>query len=206
MRRTLRRFGGIATALTLMGLISLPAAAAPIIDNMYPTINTTWNCPSSAALVRSGFCQTDNRTVTYYYNTSGLSAEAKSRINVAAGRFNSTDLNFSYQSKVVWSGSGETDIVYFQGSIPSGFVGFAWCNDRVDSRPYACDQHYVRFRSSTPAKSTVCHETGHAVGLTHGKNAYRPLDNTDSRMGCMTTPSSSEHLGAQNVDMINATY
>ncbi|MFI7233337.1 hypothetical protein ACIBO5_60055 [Nonomuraea angiospora] len=206
MRRTLRRFGGIATAVTLMGLISLPAAAAALItDNMYPTVNTGWSCPSSDALVRSGFCRTDNSTVTYYYNTSGLSATAKSRINVVAGRYNSTDLNFSYQSKAVWTGSGETDIVYFQGSIPTGYVGFAWCNDQVDGTD-RCDQHYVRFKSSTPTTRTVCHETGHAVGLTHGQSAHRRLSNSDSRLGCMTTPSASEHLGAQNVEMINATY
>ncbi|MDP4511544.1 hypothetical protein [Nonomuraea turcica] len=206
MRKTLQRLGQTAAALALVGFSSTPATAAPITDNMYPTLNTSWDCPSSAALVRAGFCQTDNSTVTYFYNTSGLSSTAKSRIDTIAGRYNSTDLTFSYKSTVVWSGSGETDIVYFQGTIPDGYAGFAWCNDRVGSNPNRCDQHYVRFKNAAPGINTVCHETGHAVGLTHGRNAHYPLSNDDTRLGCMTNPSTSSSLGAHNVDMINATY
>ncbi|MEO3875776.1 reprolysin-like metallopeptidase [Nonomuraea sp. B12E4] len=206
MRKTLRWLGQTAAALALVGFTGTPASAAPITDNMYPTANTRWACPSSATLVTAGFCQTDNSTVTYYYNTSGISSAAKSAINTIAGRYNSTDLNFSYKSTVVWTGSGETDIVYWQGTIPDGYVGFAWCNDRVDANANRCDQHYVRFKSSTPSITTVCHETGHAVGLTHGANANLPLDNDDTRLGCMTNPSASSSLGAHNVDMINATY
>ncbi len=77
-----------------------------------------------------------------------------------------TDLAFHYDSSPVFSGSGETDIIYQEGSngVPSSVDGITWCNatggDVVD-----CDQQYIRIRGNgNYVYHLTCHETGHAVG------------------------------------------
>ena len=106
----------------------------------------------------------------------------------------------------MYSGSAQTDIIYqANGSrIPSGAEGFKWCDNAASY--FHCDQHYIAFRSSSPDPGLACHETGHAVGLTHGSNASPVLSNTDTRLGCMTTPVLNRWLGSNNAEGINATY
>ena len=106
----------------------------------------------------------------------------------------------------MYSGSAETDIIYqANGSrIPSGAEGFTWCDNAASY--FQCDQHYIAFRSSSPDPGLAYHQTGHAVGLTHGSNASPVLSNTDTRLGCMTTPVLNRWLGSNNAEGINATY
>jgi hypothetical protein len=115
-----------------------------------------------------------------------------------------TDLTLTVQGSGVYSGRSETDIVYQKGSLPGGFVGMTWCDDSVGGGK--CDQHYVRFLTSSPPYTDVCHESGHGVGLTHGKNASPRKGNNDRRLGCMVTPDDINGLGAHNKAMINSTY
>lgn len=67
----------------------------------------------------------------------------------------------------------------------------------------------MRFKSGyTVNRALACHETGHAVGLTHGNLASPITSNTNSDLGCMVTPlnTSLPNLGTSNVANINATY
>src|SRR5436189_23739 len=71
------------------------------------------------------------------------------------------------------------------------------------------DQEYVRFRGTLQFDTELtCHETGHAVGLTHGANASPAESNTAAELGCMETPDSASRpgLGSHNQSEINSTY
>ncbi|MFJ1900394.1 hypothetical protein [Streptomyces sp. NPDC088115] len=128
--------------------------------------------------------------------------------NMLASQYSPTDIAVHYDSSPMFSGGSETDIIYQEGStnLPSSSDGVTWCNEAADNR--RCDQQYIRIRragSYTPGVS--CHETGHAVGLTHGNKASPALSNTDTRIGCMQTPTNyGTTLGANNKENINATY
>jgi hypothetical protein len=84
-----------------------------------------------------------------------------------------------WTSSPSYSGSAETDVIYqvstsgFSGNV----IGQTWCNDAVSST--RCDQEYVRFRAAGYVdRELACHETGHAVGLTHGPDATPAESNT----------------------------
>jgi hypothetical protein len=196
-RRTV--FAVAATA----ALVAAAAAVASHVDSMYPTANYNPSCTDGS--MGSTFCQTDNATLTVYRQAS-LTSTGKSNIAyVLNNEYNVTDLNVSYPSTPSYSGDAETDIIYQQRSdVPSNLDGIAWCNDAVTSTK--CDQHYNAFRSSSPGRAISCHETGHAVGLTHGANASPSISQTDPSLACMQTPTPTGDLGAHNTNLINATY
>lgn len=199
-------------ALTLVPLtVAVGIAWAAATDNMFPTGNTTGSCVTGMNAYNT--CQTDNAAVTYYMDSGGeyeLEAVDKEVVRATmASQFAPTDLSISYDSSPVFSGSGETDIVYQEGStgLSDSIDGMAWC-DAKGSGVYGCDQHYVRIRGNGYYdRSMVCHETGHAVGLQHGDLSSPTLARNDPRLGCMKTPSGgTTTLGASNVENINATY
>ncbi|MGW5064979.1 hypothetical protein ACWEQJ_02485 [Streptomyces cyaneofuscatus] len=201
--KRLRASGVIAgiAAFSALG-IAASAVAATVTDNMYPTSNTKWSCVDGS--MGDGFCRTDNATLTVWMQKTVSSAGKTKVKNALNDQYNPTDLKVSYPGSPSYSGSAETDIIYQSGSTPSGSRGIAWCNDSVGGNK--CDQHYVRFAAANPPASTACHETGHAVGLTHGQNASPKLSQTDSRLHCMVTPSAVSTLGSHNKSMINNTY
>lgn len=151
------------------------------------------------------FCQTDNSSLSVYMQLS-LSATGKSRIQSRLNNeFSPTDLGIVYEVSAVYSWGGETDIIYqFRSDIQSGFAGVTWCDDAFNNDE--CDQHYVAFDAATPSSAVACHETGRAVGLTHGHVASPTLPNTDSSLGCMTNPPAYTTLGFHNVSEINDEY
>jgi hypothetical protein len=194
--------GAAVAGATVLCLVVTATAFAAVTDNMFPTANTRWGCVDGRQ-PGANFCQTDNSALTVFRESS-LSAAGKANVfNALQRNYQPTDLTVSYPGSPSYTGSNETDIIYRRGSVPSGADGVAWCDDAVSS--VKCDQHYVQFRYATPGEALACHETGHAVGLTHGGNASPRLSNTDGRLGCMRTPVSGG-LGAQNVEMINGTY
>jgi hypothetical protein len=200
-RATRRRF-----VLALAAVAALATAAVALavhVDSMYPTANYSPTCVDGS--MGSTFCQTDNATLTVYRESS-LTSTGKSNIAfVLDNEYHVTDLNVSYPSTPSYSGDAETDIIYQQrGDVPSNLDGIAWCNDAVTS--VRCDQHYNAFRSSSPGRAISCHETGHAVGLTHGANASPAISQTDPSLACMQTPTPTGDLGAHNTNSINATY
>jgi hypothetical protein len=183
-----------------------PAAAN---DNMYKTSNANWDC-WDGTMSDGLFCQTDNRTLTAFFQDSATGNGVKSTVQSRLALLNdNTVLSVSYPATASYSGSAETDIIYQVSS--SGFsgttIGITWCNDAVTSTQ--CDQEYIRFRAASYVDDELaCHETGHAVGLTHGVDAGPSESNTASELGCMETPDSGSRstFGSHNIDEINNTY
>ncbi|MDW6063997.1 hypothetical protein SAZ11_46160 [Streptomyces sp. FXJ1.4098] len=214
LRRLVRiRAGGLAALAAAFLLVVTEVAWAAVTDNMYPTYNASRPCrddPDGGDGILS--CQTDNREVYYYMDSGGTyELESPDRTIVSdmlRDDYAPTDLARHYDSSPTFSGDAETDIIYQEGStnIGSSSDGVTWCNDAVDAR--RCDQQYIRIRGNgyyTPGLS--CHETGHAVGLTHGQQADPKLNQTDSRLGCLQTPVSyGTGLGANNRENINGAY
>lgn len=185
--------------------IVVGTAIAVAYDGIYPTAIANWTCQDNGNSSPSGgFCLTDNSTLTVYVESS-ISWSGESTISgVLSSDFAPTDFSVTEESSGTYSGGSETDIIYqYRTDLPVGVAGVAWCDDAVSS--IECDQHYVAFDNSSPQAPLVCHETGHAVGLTHGDQAYptQPVTNTD--LGCMGQ-SVVTTLGSYNQGQINATY
>lgn len=192
-------------------VVTAGVAWAAYTDNMYPTQYLTVGCFSVSGPNQTGFCRTDNSALTYYMDSSGSNAlEAADRLvvfDVMAQEYNPTDLNTTYDSTPSFSGSAETDIVYEESGVgmSASADGTTFCNNAANS--IQCDQQYIRIRSGSYNNGITCHETGHAVGLTHGNVASPRRANSDELLGCMETPTSSgEGLQANNIENINATY
>lgn len=202
----------LGAAVVVFATLGIGVAWAVHTDSMYPTRNASWTCVDGVR--GSGFCQTDNSTLTVFRQSSVQTAMRDATTWSLNNSYNATDLNVSYPGTPSYTGDAETDIVY-QGltNLPTGLWGQAWCNDAVSST--RCDQHYVAFnntmlaRSSTTAtmrRSLACHETGHAVGLTHGNNAYPAVSVDDPALACMIINGWPTNLGSHNVGQINAAY
>lgn len=195
-----------------LAAIALAMFAAPTpahahhTDNMYKTPNYGPNCGDFADF-QGTFCRTDNATLTVFRENS-LSPGGKATIgHVLSWEFEPTDLTVQYPANGTYSGDFETDIIYQRRlDVPAGNEGFAWCNDGVNSE--ICDQQYVAFLSDNPPAALVCHESGHAVGLTHGFEAAPRLSNEDVSLACLRRPVPLEisFLGAHNVHEINLAY
>lgn len=189
-------------------------------DTIYRTWNAQWNCfDQGDGLPGDFYCRTDNATFGVYANSS---VETAGYLNVleTVSRFNATNLTAQYDSSPVFTGSGETDVIYRnnRGGMVEGDLGVAWCDDAETDR--LCDQHYVSFWFPNPDLDVVMRETGHAVGLTHGAQAARGYDhcagpictnmtNNDTDLYCMRTPRTSppsENLGPLNTHNINEVY
>ncbi|MCG5435158.1 hypothetical protein [Micromonospora foliorum] len=189
-------------------------AWAAATDNMYPTRSYDASCrvdPDGGD--GSVSCRTDNADVYYYMDSGGeyeLEPTDRSMVSdTLASEYSPTDLAIHYDSTPVFSGSGETDIIYQEGStnMPSSANGATWCNAVGGDSVYDCDQQYIRIRGGHYNKGLVCHETGHAIGLVHGSQANPALSQTDGRLGCMQSPVDIyESLGSNNIDNINATF
>ncbi|BBC34139.1 hypothetical protein SGFS_054330 [Streptomyces graminofaciens] len=189
-------------------------AQAASFDNMFKTENADWDCSDGDAW--DEYCRTDNGYLTFAIEpgmTDTGDADVRASLREEYGP---TDLEVHEHTgnEIEYDGSSETDIIfdYNDPSLPAGILGIAWCNDATSD--YECDQHYVSFDNSNsdPWKAVVCHETGHAVGLTHGHEAYPRQSQKDSDLGCMRTegdeydtPSWTD-LGSHNVGEINDIY
>jgi hypothetical protein len=197
---SLRSTLGVLLATCLILVSSLPALA--VQDNIFKTSNTTWNCADSSL-----YCRTDNATLVWF-DEATISVTGRSNINsVLEGQFEPTTLTVSFTGSPVYTGSGETDIIYRQGTIQGGYLGLTICDDAISSTQ--CDQHYVTLSMSTPFLTLICHESGHAVGLTHGDNAAPAMTNQDSDLQCMRKSVDSlmpATLGLLNVGQINGAY
>lgn len=178
-------------------------------DTIFPTLNTDWSCHDSNAN-ETEYCKTDNRDVTVFIQSSIDWTPGGGAWNIWSNlldEYDPTDLNIIWDGTPKYSGSGETDIIYQQSnSVPSGLLGLAYCEDAQTSTK--CDQHYVLFATDTPGTDLACHESGHAVGLTHGANSWFSTSNSDTRLGCMRTPivTGSDSIGAIHRAHINREY
>ncbi len=205
-RSTLSVRGAVIGAIVLAS----PFASASHYDSMFKTANYSTNCSSVTGTTRPQnhwFCQTDNATLMWYDEVS-ITAGGRSNINsTLEDSFEATDLNVDFQYPPSYDGCCETDIIFRKVTLPSGTLGEAWCQD-ADSTTL-CDQHYVDFAMDTPETKLVCHEAGHAVGLTHGADASPAVSDGADSLGCMQRPYSevpNHLLGSHNSAQINATY
>lgn len=177
-------------------------------------------------------CRTDGISVSAWvdmttsdcpmHDAPGLSSTAEGNVRTTlAGRIEPTDLTVAYVSPAlcpgnvggpVISGSNETDIIYKRsGLIPEDYLAWTWCDDSVST--LVCDQHYTDIVNlpDTATTTTLCHETGHAVGLMHGDYAtvYVANDNEDI-LKCMVSPldeiNDPYNFGNYNVFSINNGY
>lgn len=208
----------ISTGLFAVGVS--PASATPDTDSLLPTATFGSQCEAAAdpdsGYIYSGACRTDNASVTYYMDSSGtyeLEAPDRSIVQqVMANQVTPTDLSVSYDSSPTFSGSGETDIIYQEGStgMPADVLGMTWCNDPENGTTSLCDQFYIRIRGNGVIDLvTAGHETGHAVGLGHPQWAY-PVHSAceygfwvmRAAYSCITGGS----FGPLNVENINWVY
>jgi hypothetical protein len=202
----------IAVATFTTVAVTAGVAWAAYTDNMYPTQNLTTACFSESGPSGPGFCQTDNADLTYYMDSAGgnkLEAGDREVVQlVMQYEYQPTDLSVSYDSSPSFSGSAETDIVYQETSagMSSSADGTTFCNNAATT--LKCDQQYIRIRGGgVYTHGITCHETGHAVGLTHGQDAAPKKKNNDEKLGCMESPADiDEGLQANNIENINATY
>lgn len=197
-------------------------AASAFTDNMMPTRNWNYTC-TDTLMYHGANCQTDNDNVGWRaersIDTTAASDDTKAEkyINMTmANSYDGTDLSVHFDTTPVYSGSGETDIIYRskpEDFRKDDFIGMTWCDDAVSA--LRCDQQYINFRYVNQVnRALACHETGHAVGLTHGRDAYpRPNSNLkladkDERLNCMVTPLDADlrFIGDNNVANINSTY
>lgn len=190
--------------------MSIVAGGCHTFDSMFKTASHNGNCQDlGSSLPPAGLlnCQTDNSTLTYFTESS-ITATGNLRIDSRMlTQYEPTDLSVTEESSGDYSGGSETDIIFQQNSgLPSGVAGRAWCDDAVSSTK--CDQHYVAYASATPPSSTICHEIGHSIGLTHGASADPAQLNTSSAFGCMQTPSSGggSALTPEMTHQIDNTY
>ncbi|MFD5553322.1 hypothetical protein ACFWIA_05715 [Streptomyces sp. NPDC127068] len=203
-RKARRRAPALLAAASAFVMLTATDSAAARTDNIVPTFHYINLCTENG-----GLCQTDNADLTYYMDSGGgdaLEESDKNRMRtMLKNEYSPTDLKISYDSTPSWSGAAETDIYYAEGAVSGSAVGISWCNDAI-ARTYKCDQNYIRIESAWMDYSTMCHETGHAVGLTHGNIADPPRHKDDPILGCMTVNVNNSDLGANNKANINSVY
>lgn len=112
----------------------------------------------------------DPHTFCYF---SSVTEDMKSGIREAEWEaLDPTQADVNFISSCNLSGSGETDVVWRQGSL--SVDGSSFCEDFDGSN---CDQYYVTLDAGNinvgsndeiDESQTACHELGHTAGLSHG--------------------------------------
>jgi hypothetical protein len=216
-----RRWALVATlcavVVAVTGLRAVADGTAPI-DNIVPTGKYNHDCAKGSFDKSAPYgtvCLTDNSDVYYYVESrdNGLDLEARDNDVVVItlhDQYSPSHLAIHRDDTPTFSGSGETDIVYQEGGVPTNFAGYTICDDPIEGTR-KCDQAYIRIEGAgVYSLGTVCHETGHAVGLTHGNMAgttSQTFLNTDSRLACMINPAPvNAVLGSNNRTNIDAVY
>ncbi|MFS3128091.1 hypothetical protein ACLM5J_06770 [Nocardioides sp. Bht2] len=205
-----RSYIGLAAAMmSAFGLSFGIGAASAAPDNLVPTGNPISGCGQGFSV--GGACQTDNKNVYWHMADGGAKAlETNDRVALKAmldDQFQGP-MNLTYDSTPAFTGSAETDWIFQEDSPGPGLAGYVWCNDKIGT--WRCDQHYIMIDTGAYLNPKItCHETGHAVGLTHGDWATPSTANNASSLGCLRGPYSaitSNALGANNKAQIAAVY
>ncbi|MEU2726023.1 hypothetical protein [Streptomyces smyrnaeus] len=197
------------TSVLLMGNASADVSGWDF-DNMTPTDGYPFACRQG--MEGGTLCKTDGPDVYYYMDSKDdfkLEAGDKDIVRkMLRNEYSPTDLAIHYESSPTFSGDNETDTIWQEGSsgLPSSAIGMTWCDD--DSGPFfSCDQHYIRIRGNGVYDGSVtCHEMGHAVGLTHGSDAWPKINDEDPLLACMIRQGWNDNLGSSNTKQINDGY
>ena len=187
----------ISVATFTMVAVTAGVAWAAYTDNMYPTQNLTVGCFSISGPSGPGFCQTDNRDLTYYMDSGGsnkLEADDRADVNNVMNNVYEPDrpLGLLRLDPLVLRKRGDRHRLRGElGGMSASADGNTFCNSAATM--LKCDQQYIRIRGGGHyTQGLVCHETGHAVGLTHGDDASPRKSKTDEKLGCMETPVSDD--------------
>ena len=215
-RRSRVVIGAAVVGITIAYPLAWAAVAthAGIIYNMFPVaMPGPYNSCDDAGTTRDpltdAFCRTDGASVSVWIDSSELDPTAVGNINFTIdNRIGGTNgMSVVRPGSPTLTGYPETDIIYRRsGTVSAGLAGWTWCNAMFDS--VVCDQHYIDFRSNTTAtRIAACHETGHAVGLTHGAQAYHDTTDLDPDLRCMGTPDPAyDNWGTSNAEVVEETY
>lgn len=191
-------------------------AGCHIADSLFETTNTWWTCTwaDNEEGLDSMFCRTDDADFNWY--SFNLRPSARAVLDQMLEReFEPTDLTVSQVANPVYSGPSETDAIFYWTVMPAALRGYTWCESAADiSR---CDQHYVALSmgphpaiAHDPSEYTMCHEAGHAVGLTHGAEASPTAPQDDAELECLRSGLPSYPyagiLGLHNQNQINVAY
>jgi hypothetical protein len=206
-----RRVGCVTAVVATLWLLAAPEALAHHsvggipLDNMFPTARTSQFCVAE----KWHPCQTDNATLTIH-KANTLTDFGKQNVDQTLfGSYDTTDLNVYKHPDPIWTGPGETDVIYRVNAndVPDGHLGGVWCDDASNGAIAECDQFYAAFRNQ-PSVALACHETGHTVGLTHGSDAYPQVPDDHYDLRCLRDPliSTDPYVGPHNVDQIDDTY
>lgn len=211
--------GQLRTALIASAIAAVwgTTGKAQVYDSMYPTSNQQTECVST--VMGNGWeCNQGNADVRIFVKTTISDEGLTNIVNVLGWEFEPTDLTFYWEGSPVYNApdalpsvEGETDIIYERQSfMPAGFQGMTWCQDaHLPLGPINrfCDQNYVAFRSATPGTDIACHETGHAMGLTHGQQAAPAQSNLEPSFRCMRNfVAGDDFVGPYNQQQINSKY
>lgn len=193
-------------SLTLAGLVIGAAlvVSAERSDANFVTANSrSWT--SCTTLIP---CMTNDKSV--YTFTGDLGPQMLTATNGALSSINATNLNTFAGAYAHGSG---TDIYYGYEDLP-GPVGRYMCVTIEGG--WKCTHAHVMYDGDALAgysafsqRFAACHESGHAVGLTHGEDGSPQLANNATALECMKTPiqtSGSNILGTHNNAHINSNY
>lgn len=183
---------GIGNCLALMGVLLVMTNSAETViatdpDNLAPTARYDYPCS------KNSICQTDNSTVTYYFDAAGDDAlegpDRRTARKVVNGMFDDgVDLGTKPQSPMIHSGSHETDWYIREARVSGDATGRAVCDDPL-SGTYRCDQFYITVEGGANfRKGPVCHEVAHATGFVHGRYSNPKTPDGSEEMGCSRTP------------------
>lgn len=210
--KTRMRCSALAAVAFLTQATLIDRSNAQTWDVLYPTSNATWTCTGVAQHgAGSAFCKQDSVVVSVFIERGGPGELTEDGSSIIWGQllsqFDPTDLIIVWDSTPNYTGSLRTDIIYRRDTnLPTGVDGAAWCvseRDTVD-----CDQHVAVFRDETPSWAIACHESGHAMGLTHGTETSPSASNTDIDLQCMMTPNLGTfwQISQFQIDAINDNY
>jgi hypothetical protein len=206
---------GIATGLLVAGTAAYAATGTGGFDSIYPSTTYQPKC-FDGSYTNGVVCKTDGVNVSAFFEGTVPSEAITRGKDILRKQWDDpTDLDVTFPSKAVYSGDNETDIIYQKGPVVGSNRAQAWCDDASADR--VCDSHTVRFSEalSEIRSSTLCHESGHAVGLLHGQMSAPKIDDDDDRLGCLEAPSVVATINGKNRngttaynnrDQVNATY
>lgn len=195
---------GIVTVVLWVNFAPAANADQVLPKTIYPNPNT-----GGACVKNDGLCQTDNATRTWS-TYPAVGTTGRQRINAFMSWADGLDLTTVGQP-AVFTGTAETDAIYqvSPAQMPdSGSIGVTLCDDPVSQ--HKCDQHWIYFRYSDPSAALVCHESGHAIGLTHGTDSYPTFGDGDDLLACMQDPefqrAANGTFGPHNNEWVNYVY
>lgn len=204
----------VAIVACVLSVIGAPIVVlANHVDSIYPTGSTTWICGDGQQGTIPGtqlFCLSDHSYIlTYFVELSIDDAGWGTLVNTMNNQYNPTDLvtiDMEWSGGPSYTGADQTDIIYQRRTdIPGTALGVTYCDAPLTFT--RCDQQYVVLRSASPTSDVLCHETGHALGLTHGRQAFPTVLDSDPTLRCMRNPATGDAtLGSHNAALINENY